>query len=174
MDRMKSDIFCVDTRVSVISAGVNSSLLVHPVAVPDIAYIALGSNLGDRSAYLARARDAIRAIPECRVLAESSVEETEPLGGLAQPPYLNQMIAVETNLQPAALLRELQRIEAGAGRVRSGRWASRTLDLDIVLFDDRVVHDSDLIIPHPALAERPFWQRELVELRDAMTRTSDE
>lgn len=142
--------------------------------MPDIAYIALGSNLGDRSMYLAGARAAINAIPGCRLVAASTVEETEPLGALAQPRYLNQMIAVETTLDPATLLGHLQIIEAQAGRVRSGRWASRTLDLDIVLFDNRVVNETDLTIPHPALAERPFWQRELGELRDAMTRTADD
>ena len=135
-------------------------------------YIALGSNLGDRDAYLRQAREAIAAIPECRVLAASSVEETAPLGGVAQPSYLNQMLAVETTLDPIALLIQLQRIESEAGRTRSDRWASRTLDLDIVLFGDRVVNSGDLIIPHPGLPERPFWQRELAELRDPMTRSS--
>ena len=132
----------------------------------EIAYIALGSNLGDRHAYLARAREAIDAIPECRVVAASAVEETAPLGGLAQPPYLNQMLAVETTLDPAALLAHLQRVEAEAGRARTNRWASRTLDLDIVLFGDRAVNQTGLIVPHPGLADRPFWQRELAELRE--------
>ena len=134
----------------------------------EIAYIALGSNLGERHVYLARARAAIDAIPECRVIGASAVEETAPLGGLAQPSYLNQMLAVETTLEPAALLARLHAIEADAGRVRGTRWDSRTLDLDIVLFDDRVVQTSDLVIPHPGLAERPFWQRELTQLRDEL------
>ena len=140
----------------------------------EIAYIALGSNLGDRHAYLAGARDAIGAIPECRVVAATAIEETTPLGGLAQPPYLNQMLAVETTLDPAALLVRLHDIENAAGRVRSSRWESRTLDLDIVLFDDRVVNSAALTIPHPGLAERPFWQRELTTLREAMRRGSDD
>jgi 2-amino-4-hydroxy-6-hydroxymethyldihydropteridine diphosphokinase len=139
--------------------------------VSEIAYIALGSNLGERHVYLARARDAIDATPECRVIGASAVEETAPLGGLAQPPYLNQMLAVETTLEPAALLARLQEIEAGAGRVRGARWDSRTLDLDIVLFDDRVLNTANLVIPHPGLAERTFWQRELAELREAMRRS---
>jgi 2-amino-4-hydroxy-6-hydroxymethyldihydropteridine diphosphokinase len=142
--------------------------------VPEIAYIALGSNLGDRHAYLSHARDAIAAIPECRVVAASQVEETAPLGGLSQPSYLNQMLAVETSLDPVALLAHLQRIEVENGRDRSVRWASRTLDLDIVLFDDRTVSRADLIIPHPGLIERPFWRRELAELRAALTRADDE
>ena len=140
----------------------------------EIAYIALGSNLGERHVYLARARDAIDAIPECRVVGASAIEETAPLGGLAQPPYLNQMLAVETTLEPAALLARLHEIEADAGRVRGPRWSSRTLDLDIVLFDDRVVHTADLVIPHPGLAERSFWQRELTELREAMRQSVDD
>jgi len=143
-------------------------------AVSEIAYIALGSNLGDRHAYLARARAAIDAIPECRVVAASAVEETAPLGGLAQPSYLNQMLAVETTLDPSALLTRLQRIEAEAGRVRTNRWGSRTLDLDIVLFGDRVVNEPGLVVPHPGLADRSFWQRELGELHDALTKTGDE
>jgi 2-amino-4-hydroxy-6-hydroxymethyldihydropteridine diphosphokinase len=143
-------------------------------AVSEIAYIALGSNLGDRRAYLDRARDAIAAIPECRVVAATQVEETEPLGGLAQPPYLNQMVAVETTLDPRTLLARLHAIEADAGRVRGARWESRTLDLDIVQFDDRVVESSDLVIPHPGLADRPFWQHELAELKDAVARVADE
>jgi 2-amino-4-hydroxy-6-hydroxymethyldihydropteridine diphosphokinase len=136
--------------------------------VSEIAYIALGSNLGDRHVYLARARAAIDAMPECRVIAASAVEETAPLGGIAQPPYLNQMLAVETTLEPAALLARLHEIEADAGRVRDTRWDSRTLDLDIVLFDDRVVDTADLVIPHPGLTQREFWQRELAEVREAM------
>jgi 2-amino-4-hydroxy-6-hydroxymethyldihydropteridine diphosphokinase len=142
--------------------------------VSEIAYIALGSNLGERHVYLAHARAAIDAIPECRVIGASSVEETAPLGRLAQPPYLNQMLAVETTLEPAALLARLHEIEANAGRVRGTRWGSRTLDLDIVLFDDRVVHTADLVIPHPGLPERAFWQRELTEIREAMRRQVDD
>jgi len=137
-------------------------------AVSEIAYIALGSNLGDRRAYLDHARQAIAVIPGCRVIAASQVEETAPLGGLTQPAYLNQMLAVETSVEPATLLSHLQRIEADAGRHRSDRWASRTLDLDIVLFGDRVMSTADLTVPHPGLAHRSFWQRELAELKQVM------
>ena len=134
----------------------------------EIAYIALGSNLGDRRAYLDHARQAIAVIPGCRVIAASRVEETAPLGGLTQPAYLNQMLAVETSVEPATLLSHLQRIEADAGRHRSDRWASRTLDLDIVLFGDRFMSTADLTVPHPGLAHRSFWQRELAELKQTM------
>jgi 2-amino-4-hydroxy-6-hydroxymethyldihydropteridine diphosphokinase len=130
----------------------------------DIAYIALGSNLGDRDAHLAYARAALAALPESRLLAVSSVEETEPIGGAPQGFYLNQMVAVETALEPRALLDALQRIEREAGRVREERWDARTLDLDIVKFGEREVRDPVLTIPHPGLATREFWQRELAEL----------
>ena len=140
----------------------------------DLAYIALGSNIGDRLGFLRHAREAIAAIPNCRIVGETSVDETEPLGGLEQPPYLNQMLAVETTLEPHALLDHLHRIETAAGRDRSTKWSSRTLDLDIVRFDDRVVNTATLTIPHPGFADRAFWQREVAELDQILNRTSDE
>lgn len=130
-----------------------------------MAYVALGSNLGDRHAHLAVARDAIAALPGTRLLAASSIEETPPLGDRPQPPYLNQMLALETTLDPAALLAELNAIERAAGRTRGQRWAPRTLDLDVVLFERQTVDSAALTVPHPELPNRDFWQRELAELR---------
>ena len=130
----------------------------------DIAYIALGSNLGDRDAHLAFARAALASLPESRLLAVSSVEETEPIDGSLQDLYLNQMVALETALSPRALLDALQRIERDAGRARAERWGARTLDLDIVKLGDMAIRDPVLTIPHPGLATRGFWQRELAEL----------
>ena len=100
-------------------------------------YVALGSNLGDRSAQLQRARQALAALPGTTLIATSSVEETAPLAGMDQPPYLNQMVLLETALTPRALLEAGQAIEQGAGRVRTARWGPRTLDIDIVRFGDR-------------------------------------
>lgn len=131
----------------------------------DVAYVALGSNLGDRQSYLAEARRALAELPDTRVVGTSSVEETEPLGGVEQPWYLNQMVALETSLTPHELLSRLQAIEAQHGRVRRERWAPRTLDLDIVCYQHQSVHEPGLQVPHPGLANRPFWQRELAELR---------
>lgn len=131
----------------------------------DVAYVALGSNLGDRCAYLALARDALAALPRSRLRAVSSIEETEPLGPIHQGPYLNQMAALETDLTPEQLLDALQSIERGAGRVRGARWGPRTLDLDIVLYEQQSVATDRLVIPHPELARRDFWRRELAELR---------
>jgi 2-amino-4-hydroxy-6-hydroxymethyldihydropteridine diphosphokinase len=132
----------------------------------DVAYIALGSNLGDREGHLARARAALAALPSSRVMAESSIEETEPLGRLAQPYYLNQMVALETSLSPHELLEHLHAIEDREGRTRHERWGSRTLDLDIVCFEQQSMLTEALRIPHPGLESRSFWQRELRELRE--------
>jgi 2-amino-4-hydroxy-6-hydroxymethyldihydropteridine diphosphokinase len=130
----------------------------------DIAYIALGSNVGDRSAFLAHGRAALAALPGSRLLAVSGIEETAPLGGPLQGPYLNQMAALETTLEPRVLMAALQRIERDAGRSRDERWGPRTLDLDIVRFSEQQVHEADLTVPHPGLDSRDFWRRELAEL----------
>ncbi|HEU4649315.1 MAG TPA: 2-amino-4-hydroxy-6-hydroxymethyldihydropteridine diphosphokinase [Gemmatimonadales bacterium] len=132
--------------------------------VAERAYVALGSNLGDRAQHLAAARAALAALPGTRLLAASTVEETAPLAGMAQPPYLNQMVLLETSLDPHRLLAECQRIELAQGRVRGERWGARTLDLDIVRFGGRQIDEPDLIVPHPELPHRDFWQRELLEL----------
>ncbi len=133
----------------------------------DVAYVALGSNLGQREVFLAQARRSISELPKTRLIAESVVEETTPIGPVQQGPFLNQMIAIETELSPQELLRELMRIEKEAGRVRDQRWGPRTLDLDIVLFEKQTVTDPHLTIPHRELSNRPFWLRELTELRSA-------
>jgi 2-amino-4-hydroxy-6-hydroxymethyldihydropteridine diphosphokinase len=135
-----------------------AAVLVEPV------YVALGSNLGDRGAHLAAARTALGALPATRVVAASGIEETAPLGGKAQPAYLNQMVLLETGLEPHALLAACHAIEDAQGRVRTGQWGSRTIDIDIVRFGTRRLHEPDLIIPHPGLAQRDFWQREMAEL----------
>ncbi|MGE0354031.1 MAG: 2-amino-4-hydroxy-6-hydroxymethyldihydropteridine diphosphokinase [Gemmatimonadales bacterium] len=139
---------------------------------PVRAWIALGSNLGDRDAWLAFARTELERLDATRIVAVSSVEETEPLGGRDQPAYLNQMVLLETGLDPGELLRYCQRIERAAGRVRRERWASRTLDLDIVRYDDLQLDVPGLTLPHPGLASRDFWRREMDEI-GAGLRTED-
>jgi 2-amino-4-hydroxy-6-hydroxymethyldihydropteridine diphosphokinase len=131
----------------------------------DVAYVALGSNLGRREVFLAQARDEIARLKGTRILAETEVEETAPIGPVAQGPFLNQMISIETELSPRDLLDELHRIEVGAGRIREKRWGPRTLDLDIVMFERQQVRDSDLTIPHPERPNREFWVKELRTLR---------
>jgi 2-amino-4-hydroxy-6-hydroxymethyldihydropteridine diphosphokinase len=135
--------------------------------VKDVAYIALGSNLGQREVFLAQARRAIAALVGTRVLGETDAEETAPIGPVAQGPFLNQMIAIETELSPQDLLVALQQIEADAGRVRDERWGPRTLDLDIVMFEKQSVHEAGLTVPHPELSNRDFWLRELATLRSS-------
>jgi len=129
-------------------------------------YVALGSNVGDRAAHLAYARARLAALPRTRLLRESRVEETAPLGPVPQGAYLNQMVLLETALEPAELLVHLHAIESQRGRDRRAgvRWGPRTLDLDIVRFGDQAVREPALVIPHPELPNRPFWQRELTEL----------
>ena len=135
-----------------------------------VAFVALGSNLGDREALLRAAREALAALPGSRLVAESSIEETAPIGPVAQGPYLNQMVALATRLTPHALLEALLGIERAAGRVRSERWGPRTLDLDIVRYGDLVLRDATLVVPHPGLVDRDFWRRELAELEAILSR----
>lgn len=134
----------------------------------DMAFIALGSNVGDRRRHLSAARAAIAALPGTFIVAESDVEETAPLGGRQQEPYLNQMLAVRTALDPLQLLGELQAIEIANGRERRERWASRTLDLDIVSYGDVALDSPRLTLPHPGLADRDFWRREMAQLEQRL------
>ena len=135
----------------------------------DVAYVALGSNLGDRERHLSVAREAIGSLPDTTIVAMTPIEETEPLAG--GPPnqgrYLNQMLAIQTALDPHALLAALMDIERAAGRERRERWSSRTLDLDIVKFDKQRVDSPTLVVPHPELPNREFWRRELALLEAA-------
>jgi 2-amino-4-hydroxy-6-hydroxymethyldihydropteridine diphosphokinase len=126
--------------------------------------VALGSNVGDRDAHLAYARARLGTLPGTRVLAVSRIEETAPLGPVAQPAYLNQMVLLETMLEPAELFAQCRTIEAERGRARRERWGPRTLDLDIVRYGARTVREPDLTIPHPELPNRLFWQREIAEI----------
>ncbi|HEX9633004.1 MAG TPA: 2-amino-4-hydroxy-6-hydroxymethyldihydropteridine diphosphokinase [Gemmatimonadales bacterium] len=134
------------------------------MAPRDWAFVALGSNLGDRDRYLAEARAALAALPDTDLVAASRIEETAPLGPAAQGPYLNQMVLLRTGLCPRALLEACLAIERAAGRERRERWGPRTLDLDLVRVGGRTVDEPDLRLPHPELPRRAFWQRELVEL----------
>jgi 2-amino-4-hydroxy-6-hydroxymethyldihydropteridine diphosphokinase len=128
------------------------------------AVIGLGANLGDPGAQLRTAIAAIGRIADTRVLAVSSFYRTAPVGYLAQPEFVNAAVAVETTLAPRALLDALQAIEAAAGRERRFKDAPRTLDLDILLYDERVADEPGLTIPHPRLHERAFALAPLVEI----------
>jgi 2-amino-4-hydroxy-6-hydroxymethyldihydropteridine diphosphokinase len=134
------------------------------VTIAERAYVALGSNLGDRAAHLAHARQRLNELPGTRVVAVSGVEETAPIGPVAQGPYLNQMALIETTLGPDELLQLCRQIESERGRTRRERWGPRTLDLDIVRYGARTVQEANLTIPHPELPNRDFWRREIAEL----------
>ncbi|MDQ4090831.1 MAG: 2-amino-4-hydroxy-6-hydroxymethyldihydropteridine diphosphokinase [Actinomycetota bacterium] len=124
------------------------------------AYLGLGSNLGDRRAHL---RHAVDALPD--LVAVSPVYETEPVGGPAgQGPYLNLVVALETELSPRELLDVAHRLESVAGRVRTERDGPRTLDVDVLLVGDLCVHEPDLVVPHPRMWERRFVLAPLADL----------
>lgn len=125
--------------------------------------IALGSNMEDRYELLASAVHAITAIDGVAVVSTTAIEETEAFGP-PQPPYLNQMMLVSTSLALPALLSELQLVETQHGRARVVAKGPRTLDVDIVWAEDVSVTSLELLVPHPGLTERSFWQRELAEL----------
>jgi 2-amino-4-hydroxy-6-hydroxymethyldihydropteridine diphosphokinase len=129
-----------------------------------IAYVALGSNRGDRSAFIDRAIRALRDAPGVGVLSASRVRETAPVGGPEQDPFLNAVAALETSLPPSELLRELKRLESDLGRVPGPRWGPREIDLDLLLYDDLVLREQDLEVPHPRMAERVFVMEPLAEI----------
>jgi 2-amino-4-hydroxy-6-hydroxymethyldihydropteridine diphosphokinase len=127
------------------------------------AYVALGSNLGDRVANLQFAVDAFAAADGVEVVDVSRVYETAPVGGPPQDAYLNAVVAIETALDPHELLALGQRVERDAHRVRAERWGPRTLDVDLLLYDDVRLDEADLTVPHPRMWERGFV---LAPLRD--------
>jgi len=127
------------------------------------AYVGLGSNLGDRAAYLLLGLSALSRLPETRLLRLSPVYETDPVGP-PQPPYLNMVAELETELSPKGLLAEMLRIEKALGRERRERWGPRTLDLDLLLYGDLVLEEAGLSVPHPRLHERAFVLVPLLDL----------
>lgn len=130
----------------------------QPVAQPVSAWVALGSNLGDRAAHIDAALAALSALPACRLGAVSSIIQTAPAGPVPQGPYLNAAAQLLTMLPPRLLLDHLLEIERQQGRERNAqeRWGPRTLDLDLLLHGDSVIQQEGLVIPHPRLHERLF------------------
>ena len=130
------------------------------------AFLGLGSNLGDRRGHL---RAAIAALPD--VVAVSPVYETEPVGGPpGQSPYLNVVVALETDASPRELLEAGQRLEAAAGRVRTEPDGPRTLDVDVLLVGDLTVREPDLVVPHPRMWQRRFVLAPLADLANGEVR----
>ena len=128
------------------------------------AYIGLGSNLADREGTIEEAVGLLRAEPGIEVVSVSSLRETEPWGRVAQPAFLNGAVALETTLEPRALLGVLLDVERRLGRVRDERWGPRTIDLDLLLYGDVVLDEPGLTVPHPLLHERAFVLEPLQEL----------
>jgi 2-amino-4-hydroxy-6-hydroxymethyldihydropteridine diphosphokinase len=129
-----------------------------------LAYLGLGANLGDR---LANLREAVRIIDEhtsCEVRARSYIYETDPVGPVEQPDFLNAVIAVETELRPEELLKFAKNIEDRLGRERTIRWGPRVIDVDILLYDDLRMEADGLRIPHPDLALRAFVLAPLADI----------
>ena len=128
------------------------------------AYVGLGANLGPREVTLLRAADLLAAADGVEVVAVSQLRETEPVGLVEQPPFLNGAVAIDTSLTPRALLDLLLEIERSLGRVRGERWGPRTIDLDLLAYGDERVDEEGLHVPHPRLHERRFALEPLAEL----------
>lgn len=126
------------------------------------AYLGLGSNLGDRLETLRRAVELLASRSGVEVLRSSRVYETEPVGP-PQPPFLNAVLEIRTDLEPRDLLAACLAVEEELGRVRAERWGPRTIDVDVLTYDERTVDEPDLAIPHPRMHERGFV---LVPLRE--------
>ncbi|MDQ6772275.1 MAG: 2-amino-4-hydroxy-6-hydroxymethyldihydropteridine diphosphokinase [Candidatus Dormibacteraeota bacterium] len=137
-----------------------------------VAYLAAGSNLGDRDAYLGAARGLLEA-RGARILRASSVIETEPWGVLDQPRFLNQVLEVDWPGSARELLQAAQAVEAELGRTSGPRWGPREIDLDVLLFGDLKLDEPGLTLPHPRMWERDFVTIPLRELRPDLTRPSD-
>ena len=127
-------------------------------------YIGLGSNLGEREAQIRLALDDLARLPESRLVRASSLYDSEPVGDVDQPNFLNAVAELETELTPRQLLWNLQLIERRLGRTRTRRWGPRTIDLDLLLYGPLVVEEPDLQIPHPEMTRRSFVLVPLVEL----------
>jgi len=128
------------------------------------AYIGIGANLGDAVRQVREAIDALDRLPHTRLAAASSLYRTAPVGYLDQPDFINAVAAVDTELDPYALLAALHEVEQRFGRERPFKDAPRTLDLDVLLYDDRVSADPVLTLPHPRMHERAFVLAPLTEI----------
>lgn len=129
-----------------------------------LACVGLGSNLGDRERHLLDAIDALGRIPGTTLVRASAHYESDPEGGADEPAYLNAAATLETALPPRLLLWHLFLIESRAGRERGRRPAPRPIDLDLLLFDQEVIDEPDLVLPHPRLLERSFVLEPLEEI----------
>ena len=129
------------------------------------ALIALGGNLGDVRACFRAARDELHALPDCKVVASSSLYCSKAIGPAGQPDYLNSVLLMETALPPLQLLGHMQQIEAKHGRERKQAWGARTLDLDMIGYGDLNLDTPELTLPHPEMLNRIFVLQPLCDIR---------
>ncbi len=127
-------------------------------------YLGFGANLNDRYGQIKKALVLINALPETKITKLSSLYETAPVGYTEQGSFFNGACELETTLPPLELLKDLLTIEDSLGRVRTVRWGPRTIDLDILFYNNLILHQHNLIIPHPAIAERGFVLYPLAEI----------
>ena len=130
----------------------------------DLVYISFGSNMGDREQNIKQGIEQLQVLEDCKVLKVSQYIETEPYGVIEQDKFLNGCLKLQTLLTPQELLTELHTIEDKAGRKRTLRWGPRTLDLDIIFYDDCVIAQEDLMIPHVDMQHRLFVLEPLCEI----------
>ncbi len=135
-------------------------------------YLGLGANLGDSLANLQKAVAGLGQEPRVEVQAVSSVYSTAPVGGPAQPDYLNAVVAIDTDLNPAEVLALAHALEANAQRERTVHWGPRTLDIDVLLYGAETIVEPDLIIPHPRMWERGFVVIPLAEIAPELVSSS--
>jgi 2-amino-4-hydroxy-6-hydroxymethyldihydropteridine diphosphokinase len=122
-----------------------------------LAYIGVGSNLNDPVAQVHEAIEALGAIPDSVLIARSSLYRSKAMGGVEQPDYVNAVVSIHTALAPLVLLQALQAIERQQGRERTGeKWGPRVLDLDLLLYGNRIITTAELTLPHPGLHQRDF------------------
>jgi len=134
-----------------------------------ISYIGLGSNLGDSTDTLHSAFSALKSHPNITLIKHSSLYGSKPHGPQDQPDYVNAVAKIDTSLEPIALLDALQHIENTHHRIRTSQhWGARTLDLDLLLYEDQVIESERLTVPHPRITERPFVLYPLDEITNGL------
>ncbi len=129
-----------------------------------VAYISLGSNMGNRESYLEKAINILGSHGKIEIIKRSSIYETDPVGFTEQGKFLNMVIEIHTSLRPETLLQQCLQVEIDLGREREFKWGPRIIDLDILLYHQESIESENLLIPHPRMQERAFVLIPLIEL----------
>lgn len=127
-------------------------------------YLGLGSNIGDRKSYLLKSIEKLKNHPKIKIQKLSSIYETKPLGKTNQRNFLNMVVEGRTSLSPQELMAYTQSVENSLGRIRKEKWGPRRIDIDILLYNNSIIKEKNLIIPHPGLMERDFFLIPLQEI----------